>query len=353
VTAAEPTKVSALRDDNAAWDRFVAGSAAPTFLQASPWAVVKRPNGWRSRRIGADTPSGPVGAQVLVRPLGPLPVGFGYAARGPLSRRPLDADALAAFTEAARQQGRAAGASYLRIDPEVEDPDGRLAATLRELGWRPAPQVQPSRTRALDLAQDEDAIWQDIHRKWRQSITKGARDDARAVPAGRDRIGEFYAIHAETMRRVGLPVRSEGSFRALFDAYDRAGRAHLSFMESPDGVPTATILLLGWGNRVVDLYGGTTEAGRRTRANYTIKWEAIKAAKAAGYTWYDLWGLPSEAVSDFKSGWGGREITWVGSWDLVLDPLGRAAFEAAIRLRARLLGVRGGPAGGDAGMSAT
>ncbi|HEX8026309.1 MAG TPA: peptidoglycan bridge formation glycyltransferase FemA/FemB family protein, partial [Candidatus Limnocylindrales bacterium] len=295
-------------------------------------------------RIGAGSSSRLVGAQVLMRRLGPLPYAFAYAARGPVSAGPLDAAALQAFTKAARTRLPEFGVTHLRIDPEVEDPDGSLAATLRELGWRPAPAIQPASTRVLELDRGEDAVWQDIHRKWRQSITKGARDEARAVPAGAERLGEFYAIHAETMRRVGLPARSEASFRALYDAYDRAGRAHLSFMETGEGAVTATILLLGWGGRIVDLYGGTTEDGRRSRANYTIKWEAIKAAIAAGYTWYDLWGLPSDAVSDFKSGWGGREIHWIGAWDLVLDPLGRAVFEAAVSARSGWLRLRRGAA---------
>jgi lipid II:glycine glycyltransferase (peptidoglycan interpeptide bridge formation enzyme) len=328
--------------DDAAWDAFVAASSAPSFLQATPWAAVKRANGWRAARIGATSGDGFVGAQVLMRRLGPIPLAFGYAARGPLAAGPLDAAGLQAFTNAARIRLPAFGVTHLRIDPEVEDPDGSLAATFRELGWRPAPTIQPASTRVLELDRGEEAVWTGIHRKWRQSITKGGRDDARAVPAGAERLGEFYAIHAETMRRVGLPARSEASFRLLYDAYDTAGRAHLSFMETADGVATATILLLGWGSRIIDLYGGTTDEGRRTRANYSIKWEAIKAAMAAGYSWYDLWGLPNDAVSDFKSGWGGREVHWIGSWDLVLNPLGRHVFEGAVAARSRWLRMRRG-----------
>ena len=47
-----------LRTDDAAWDRFVADASAPSFLQATPWAAVKRPNGWRAARIVVDAPSG-------------------------------------------------------------------------------------------------------------------------------------------------------------------------------------------------------------------------------------------------------------------------------------------------------
>jgi len=331
----------------------VASAAAPSFLQATPWAAVKRPNGWRSGRVAAPAPRGQIGAQILVRPLGPLPFGFGYAARGPMAPFSLDVEALRAFTEALRADASRLGASYVRIDPEIEDPDGTIAAALRSLGWRPAPAVQPTRTRLLDLSLDEEEIWEGIHRKWRQSIRKGERDGTRVVPAGIERLGEFHRIHVATIQRVGLPMRSEASFRALYEAFAAVDRAHLSFSEGPDGVATGTILLLGWGNRVVDLYGGTTAEGRRLRANYAIKWAAIKAAKAAGYTIYDLWGLPSDAVSDFKAGWGGREVDYVGAWDLVVNPLGRFAFEAALRGRAAWLRLRRGQGAGGDSMSAT
>ncbi len=227
-----------------------------------------------------------------------------------------------------------------------------MATTLRSLGWRPAPEVQPARTRLLDITQPEEAIWEGIHRKWRQSIRKGERDGARVVPAGIERIGEFHRIHVATIQRVGLPMRSEASFRALYASFAAAGRAHLFFSEGPDGVATGTILLLGWGNRIVDLYGGTTAAGRQLRANYSIKWAAILAAKAAGYGVYDLWGLPSDAVSDFKAGWGGREVAYVGAWDLVLNPVGRLAFEAAVAARSRWLRFRRGAGAGPDSMSA-
>lgn len=340
-----------LRSDDAAWDAFVAGSAAPSFLQTTAWADVKRPNGWQAARVVAGSAEGPVGAQLLVRrlPVPGLRPGFGYAARGPVTALPLDAALLSAFTAAIRDEATRTGADVVRIDPEVEDRDGSIATALRQLGWRPAGEVQPAISRVLDLTAGEASLWRDIHRKWRQSIRKAARDGTRVVEAGRERLDEFHRIHAETMARVGLAPRSEASFRTLYDAFDGAGRAHLLFTESPDGEVTATILLLGWGDRVVDLYGGTTMTGRRRRANYLIKWEAIRRSIDLGYRHYDLWGLPSERVAAFKSGWGGREVHYVGAWELVLDPLGRTVFEVAIRARSTWLRLlRGRHPGGAA-----
>ena len=122
------TDAAVLRADDEAWNRFVAESSAPSFLQATAWAAVKRPNGWRSVRIVVDAPGGPVGAQVLVRHPRPLPKGFGYAARGPVTAGPLDAAALGAFTEAARKAAGGLGIAHLRMDPELADPDGSVAA---------------------------------------------------------------------------------------------------------------------------------------------------------------------------------------------------------------------------------
>ena len=340
--AGEPFDAATLRADDLAWDRFVAVATAPSYLQATPWAAVKRPNGWTSRRVVADGPHGPVGAQILVRRPRPLLKGFGYAARGPLTTGPLDGDAIAAFTEAVRAVSGELRVAHVRVDPELEDPDGSLARAFRAAGWQPAPEVNPGTTRILDLGRAEDDIWQDIDRKWRQSITKGGRDGTAVVPAGAERLAEFHAVHVRSMERAGIPFRTEESYRDMWAAFAPSGHADLLFAEAPDGETLATIFLVGWGPTTNDLYGGMTDAGAKRRANYLIKWEAIKRARAAGYTRYDLWGLPSPPVAAFKAGWGGREVSWVGAWDLVLDRLGRLVFEGAVRSRERIVHLRHG-----------
>ena len=348
-TATQPRSGSSsdLVADDAAWDAFVAASVAPSYLQATPWARVKRPNGWRSVRIVAPGDNGiangagtePVGAQLLLRRPRGLPKAFAYAARGPLSPASLDAVAIRRFTEAVRAEAPRHGISHVRIDPEVEDPDGSLAAALAGAGWRPGPPIQPPSTRIVDLTPPEDDVWQGIHRKWRQSITKAGRDGTTVVAAGVERIAEFHQIHAISARRAGIPFRAVRTYRDLWTAFAPAGHAHLYFAASPEGESLATIFLVGWGNRVVDLYGGMTDAGAKRRANYLIKWEAIKRVRDSGYELYDLWGLPSPAIAQFKSGWGGREVEYVGAWDLVIDRIGRTLFEAAVKARSRLLGL--------------
>jgi lipid II:glycine glycyltransferase (peptidoglycan interpeptide bridge formation enzyme) len=103
------------------------------------------------------------------------------------------------------------------------------------------------------------------------------------------------------------------------------------------------------GERVVEPYGGMTGPGAESRANYLLKWEAIRSSREAGAAIYDLWGLAHPGIAHFKTGFGGREVRYIGAWDLVLDPLGRQVYAVAQQARVWLARRRHGlPGGGGA-----
>jgi lipid II:glycine glycyltransferase (peptidoglycan interpeptide bridge formation enzyme) len=338
------------------WDAFVEAEDPGSYLQLSAWATVKAANGWSAHRI--ETPAGPaepsprIGAQVLVRRPRPMPWGFAYAPRGPVASA-WTPDAIEAFTTTVRDElkRRAGRVSHLRIDPEVErdgpgDADGSLRRALRLAGWRPATAIQPNATRIIDLRADEDALWGDLRKKWRQYINKARSGGITVVDASRDRLPEFYRIYRETADRAGFLIRTEAAYQDVWDAYAPGGRARLLFAQGADDEPMATLFLVRSGARVVEPYGGMTPVGAETRANYLLKWEAIRSSREAGAGSYDLWGLATGGIAHFKTGFGGREVRYIGAWDLVLDPLGRQAYELAQRGRVwwarRRHGLRGG-----------
>jgi lipid II:glycine glycyltransferase (peptidoglycan interpeptide bridge formation enzyme) len=289
---------------------------------------------------------------VLVRRPRPLPWAFAYAPRGPLGGD-WTADEIAAFTDVARTElpRRAGRVSHLRIDPEVEvdgphDPDGATRRALQARGWRPAPPIQPSSTRVIDLRPDEESLWGDLRKKWRQYVNKARSAGVVVVDAEGDRLGDFYRIYRETADRAGFLIRTEAAYRDVWEAFQPSGRARLLFAQSSDGEPLATLFLVRSGKRVVEPYGGMTQTGADTRANYLLKWEAIRSSREAGAETYDLWGLATGGIAHFKTGFGGREVRYIGAWDLVLDPLGRRVYGAAVTARTwwarRRHGLRGG-----------
>ena len=385
--------------DTSTWDGFVARSDPGSYLQTSAWAEVKAPNGWTALRFIGSTiaarsqavPFGgaivvPVaelspadgdeddvdgdarvsgdeggresefGVQILLRKPRAFPWSFAYAPRGPVLQDWSPAT-MEAFSSSLRQAvasvpGRV---SHVRIEPEIElngplDLDGELRHTLRRSGWRPGTPVQPPRTRKVDLRADETALWGDLRKKWRQYVNKARKSDVRVVDASVDRLPEFYSIYQETAKRAGFVIRTYESYLGVWRAFARLGMARLLIAEGPDGVGRATLFLLRVGDRVVEPYGGMTAAGAECRANYLLKWEAIRTSREAGATSYDMWGLSHEGIEHFKAGFGGREIDYIGAWDLVLNPAGRLAYDGAQLVQDRvgawrhgILKVRGRP----------
>ena len=334
--------------DPTTWDHFVAASEPGSYLQTSAWAAVKAINGWATHIVETGTGSERIGAQVLVRRPRPMPWGFAYAPRGPVAAAWTPA-AVGAFTAGIREglRAQAGRISHLRIDPEIEaggaaDPDGALRAALRTAGWRPAPPIQPNATRLIDLRADEDALWGDLRKKWRQYVNKARTGGVTVVDAGADRLPEFYRIYRETAERAGFLIRAESAYRDVWEAFAPSGNARLLFAQAADGEPQATLLLVRCGRRVVEPYGGMTTAGADSRANYLLKWEAIRSSREEGATSYDLWGLATGGIDHFKTGFGGREVQYIGAWDLVLSRVGRDVYDWAQRGRVWLARRRGG-----------
>jgi lipid II:glycine glycyltransferase (peptidoglycan interpeptide bridge formation enzyme) len=300
-----------------------------------------------------DEPASEIGAQILVRRPRPLPWGFAYAPRGPVAATWSSAS-IAAFTTAARDRvGTAGRVSHVRIDPEIEadgrhDRGGELRDALRVSGWRPAPAIQPASTRLIDLRDAEDVLWSGLRKKWRQYVNKARSGGVTVADGTGDDLPTFYRIYRETADRAGFLIRAESAYVDVWRAYESSGRARLMFARLPDGEPVAALLLVRCGDRVVEPYGGMTGAGAESRANYLLKWEAIRSSREAGAATYDLWGLAHPGIAHFKTGFGGREVRYIGAWDLVLDPLGRQVYAVAQQTRVWLARRRHGLAGGGA-----
>jgi lipid II:glycine glycyltransferase (peptidoglycan interpeptide bridge formation enzyme) len=200
-SAAAGVEPERLRRDDGAWDAFVEQGNPGSYLQLAGWADVKAVNGWAADRVVAGAGETAIGAQVLLRRPRPLPWTIAYAPRGPVTAA-WTADAVAAFSEAARTalRDRTDRVSHLRIDPEIEaggpdDRDGATRHALRAAGWRPADPIQPNATRVIDLTADEDALWGDLRKKWRQYVNKARTGGVTVNDADGDALPEFYRVY--------------------------------------------------------------------------------------------------------------------------------------------------------------
>jgi lipid II:glycine glycyltransferase (peptidoglycan interpeptide bridge formation enzyme) len=321
--------------DPAAWNAFVESAPYHAFPQLWEWGEVRAMGGWRPVRlaIGPSRDEPVAGAQLLLRPVPLVGWHLAYVPRGPIGR--LDEPGVRdALVRALRALGREERIATVRVDPEARlgTPYG---TALLAAPWRAAPKVQPPTTRVIDLTAGEDALRANLRRKHRQYVNKAERGgvtierfDGAAPP---DVIGpalaDFNRIYQHTAARAGFVARQPFYYDRVWSIFAPTGRVRLSFAVV-DGRRVATLFHFTCGERAVESYGGMTDAGAEARANYLLKWSAIADFARDGYAVYDMWGLATGGIRQFKEGFGGEEIEYVGARDLPL----RAPIDAALRI---------------------
>jgi lipid II:glycine glycyltransferase (peptidoglycan interpeptide bridge formation enzyme) len=338
--------------DRDAWNAFVEHAPYRSFPQLWEWGELRETSGWRPIRVavGASPDQPLAGAQVLVRHVPLLGWRLGYAPRGPVGQLD-DSEVRQALIGALRDFGRSERIATLKVDPEATA-ESPLGAALLRAPWRASSKVQPPRTRLIDLAPDEETLLGQMSKKHRQYVHKAEREGvtvAQLSPtADPDEtavaLADFYRIYADTAERAGFAARVQDYYERVWGLFARAGHARL-FFAVRDGERLATLFHFTCGDRAAEAYGGMTEAGADSRANYRLKWEAIRAFRAEGFASYDLWGIATGGIAQFKEGFGGRQVDYVGARDLPLRPMQDAAlrillptYGIAQRARLRLTG---------------
>ncbi|MBA2275324.1 MAG: peptidoglycan bridge formation glycyltransferase FemA/FemB family protein [Chloroflexi bacterium] len=331
-----PPDPQRIRRDPDAWDAFVAAAPNGTFPQLTAWARANAVKGWRVSRLSLETDGGIVGAQLLVHRMKPSPWSRAYAPRGPLATT-FDRETIGAFTDSVRTASRRLRLSHLIIDPELSI--GHPAADwLAAAGWRRIAAMQINKTRVVDLTSSEEELWSGLRSSARWSVNKARRSGYSTEDAGEAGLDDFERIYLETARRVGFEPGA--AFRVVYREFAADGAARLLLARGPDGAAVAALVLLTCGPRIIEFYGASTRDGSRGRANYLLKWEAIRSSRERGFASYDMWGTDERGLAEFKAGFGGEEREYIGAWELITDPRGRRLMDATAATRRAISSLR-------------
>ncbi len=347
--------------DAEAWNAFVESAPYHAFPQLWEWGQVRAMGGWRPIRlaIGPSRDEPIAGAQLLLRRLPVVGWHLAYVPRGPIGQ--LDDPAVrAALVGALHALGRAEKIATVRADPETRL-ETSYGQALLGAPWRAAPKIQPPTTRVIDLAIGAEALKADLKRKHRQYVNKAERsgvtierfDGSTPAEVIGPALADFNRMYQHTADRAGFVARQAFYYERVWAIFAPTGRIRLSFAVR-DGERVAMLFHFTCGERAVESYGGMTDAGADARANYLLKWAAISDFTRDGFAVYDMWGLATGGIRQFKEGFGGEEISYVGARDLVLRPPMDMALRLAIpayglvqRARLKVLGQGHGddPAG--------
>jgi peptidoglycan pentaglycine glycine transferase (the first glycine) len=350
--------------DPEAWDRALLDLPDPHVLQSWAWGEFKSQHGWSATRMLFQEGNRTVAAASLLRrKLSRLPVSMLYVPKGPLldwSDTALAAGVLDELERLARRWR----VIFIKIDPDVyyaeaEPADGAaalpattrfgrpvtaqaVAHLLQVRGWRFSnEQVQFRNTVLLDLDRTEDEILAAMKQKTRYNVRLARRRGVTVRTGTADDLVTFYKLYLETSRRNGFLIRTPEYYYGAWGRFLDAGRARL-FLADVEGETVAGLMLFTFGSAAWYMYGASSQRYRERMPSYLLQWEAIRYARAAGCTLYDLWGAPDDleesdpmwGVYRFKLGLGGELARGLGAWDLSFS---RAGYHFFTRVLPRYL----------------
>ncbi|MDW8299762.1 MAG: peptidoglycan bridge formation glycyltransferase FemA/FemB family protein [Anaerolineae bacterium] len=344
-----------------AWDETIRQLPCAHPLQTAAWGNFKRRNtGWQPEKLIWRASDGTTcaAAMVLVKRVGILRML--YAPKAPLLDY-TDHELLEQVLSDLECLARRHFALQLKIDPDVvqhtgepktdswrDDPNGAaVVALLRQRGWRFSPeQVQFKNTVLIDLRRSEDELLAAMTQNKRRKVRYGVRHGVTIRTATPEDLPAMVALYLETGRRNNFLTRPAEYYLDEWRSLMAEGLAH-AFIAEVNGQMAAHVVLLAFGQKCLYFNGASTSDNelRKLMPADALQWEAIRWAKAHGFTIYDMWGAPTHFdQSDplwnvwlFKRDYGGM-LTWhIGAWDYAPLPLLYWLYMRAMpRLRAWL-----------------
>jgi lipid II:glycine glycyltransferase (peptidoglycan interpeptide bridge formation enzyme) len=286
-----------------------------------------------------------------------------YVPRGPVLDYD-DFDLIPQILASLETYARRHKALFIKIDPAVAlgsepddaslDPQGQaLQTNLLKRGWRYADQqIQFKNTVILDLAPAEDDLLAAMKPKWRYNIRLAGRKGVVVESGGLDDLPAFFQLYAETAQRDNFLIRPRAYYLDAWQSYLTAEPKQADLLLARyEGQPIAGLLLLYFGRTAWYMYGASADQGRNLMPNHLLQWQAIKAARAAGATRYDMWGAPDDfaetdtmwGVYRFKMGFGGVTRRGLGAYDFPVQPLTYRLYNQLLPRLLSLLRARSQP----------
>lgn len=290
-------------------------------LQSWEWGEFRAKTGIQVARWGLfDKGNLAVPIQVTIHPLPRLPWNIGYLPKGPMITQEL--------TEALKQIAAKYNCLMIKCEPKIESQDARK-------GWQdrqPYVSGRPLFTKynfVLDVTKSEDELLSGMKQKTRYNIRLAEK---RGVTVQLDdspqALARYLQLTEETTQRQGFYAHQADYHRKMWETLNPAGIAHLLTAKYKNEIIT-TWILFRFGDSLYYPYGASTREHREVMANNLVMWEAIRTTKKWKLKSLDMWGAlgpdadpndPWYGFHTFKSGYGARQVEYMGTWDYVANP---------------------------------
>ena len=237
----------------------------------------------------------------------------------------------AAVSEAKRiivETGKKNHCAFVRIRPQLID-SAKNRQILTDLGAKKSPMhLAAEHTVIIDLTQSKEDLLANMRRQTRYEVRRSAKLNIKVEKANTVAVfEEFHKVQSSTAERQHFVPPDLKTLLGEREAFGKNAQIYIAKTE--DGEPIAYGLILIDGEEAAYYEAASTSLNRKMPGAYALQWQVMCDLKKQGIKRYNLWGIaPANqphhryaGVTTFKTGFGGKVVTYVPAHDFVLSKI--------------------------------
>lgn len=301
-------------------------TVAPHPLVAWEWGDAREAMGIDVVRLGEYQDRELVDVcQITFHPLPHTNFTIGYAPRTRIPSHDM--------IQAIKEHAKVKRAVFVKFEPYVRAQDASADTNLKNFMSEVAHSTHPlfpKWTQMLDLQHTEGELFEALKPKWRYNIKLAQRKGVHVREMTTDHGFEIFSkLYFETTHRQEYAGHSKQYHEIVYRTLkENIGHILIAFYED---TPLSAYHLFLFNDVLYYPYGGSSVEHRNVMASNALMWEAIRFGVRHHAKTFDMWGSLSPDTLTDQSGWGGftrfKEgygtdfVEFIGSFDLVLNPV--------------------------------
>jgi len=313
-------------------DKFVGSQKMSQFLQSWDWGEFQVSLGKKISRLGLYEEGKLIGGATII--LNSLPLGKSYwhLPRGPIIDDQLPPDSYQGawqfFIKEIVDQLNKTSAVFIKIEPPLEKyQQDKFDKVINEYSFTKEKFVQPQDSWYLDLLKSSEEILNNMHQKTRYNIRLAEKKGVTVrVGQTKEDFEKFWQLCEVTSGRDKFKSHVKNYYKGIFDKLVPSGFTKIYLAEF-EGRALAANMVYSFGDMATYVHGASSSDNRNLMAPHLLQWRQIQDAINDGYKHYDFWGVAPDdskeqnwaGITRFKKGFGGQGISYLGTYNLILN----------------------------------
>ena len=204
-------------------------------------------------------------------------------------------------------------------------------------------------TYIVDLTKTENQILESMHPKTRYNIRVANRYGVEVREQTDNEGFEIYLkLLLATTKRQGFYLHTEKYHRDLWKKLKDTGMIHIMLGSYQNQVLSA-FMIFNIHDKLFYPYGASLDVNRQVMAPTLLMWEVVRLGQKLKCKTFDMWGClgPRAKESEngygfhrFKQGFGGQLVEYVGTYDLVINPVLYKLYNSVDKVRWKFLRLK-------------